>query len=150
VSRRAAGAWEALSRAQSVLMRRFAAEDVWEPVTVHEYDVLYTLRRAGRADGIRQHVLNEDVMLSQPSLSRLVDRLEARGLVERRPDAQDRRGTLVALTAEGLRVQEEVGRRHVRSIAAHLGPVLDDEELATLEELCTRLLRAQPVGSGGV
>ncbi|MBI9116172.1 MarR family winged helix-turn-helix transcriptional regulator [Sanguibacter suaedae] len=143
-------AWEVLSRAQSVLMRRFAAEDVWLPLSVREYDVLYTLSLSGVGVGVRLHVLNEGVLLSQPSLSRMVERLEGKGFVVRGPDPRDRRGTVVSLTAEGLRVQRVVGRRHARSISEHLGAALDASELATLEELCARLLRVHGGGSVGV
>ncbi len=38
--------WEATLRAHAVLMRRFAEQDVWEGLSMREYDVLYTLARA--------------------------------------------------------------------------------------------------------
>lgn len=135
-------AWEALFRAQVALMRRFARHDVWEGMSVREYDVLYTLSCApGRALRLRE--LAESSLLTQPSLSRLVDRLEADGLVRRGPVPDDRRGKAVHLTAAGLRRQRAIGRRHARSIDALVGGALDADELATLERLCTRLRLAQ-------
>lgn len=140
--RASADAWEALFRAQVALMRRFARDDVWGGLRVREYDVLFTLARApGRALRLRE--LAASSLLTQPSLSRLVDRLEADGLVERRPVEDDRRGTDVHLTPRGAQRQREIGRRHVRSIAALVGGALDPDELATLERLCTKLRLAQ-------
>ncbi|PFG33170.1 MarR family winged helix-turn-helix transcriptional regulator [Sanguibacter antarcticus] len=138
----AARSWEALFRAQVTLMRRFAAEDVWAPLTVREYDVLFTLSRAPE-HGLRLHELNEDMLLSQPSLSRMVDRLEAHGLVSRRPSVGDRRGLLIVLTPQGAQLQKSIGRKHVESIRAYVEPALTLEELRTLEHLCTKLRSAQ-------
>ncbi|MBO0922841.1 MarR family transcriptional regulator [Cellulomonas sp. zg-ZUI222] len=135
-------AWEALFRAQVTLVRRFARDDVWGGRSMQEYDVLHTLSRApGHALRLRE--LARSSLLTQPSLSRLVDRLESEGLVRREPVAGDRRGTAVHLTDAGLALQREIGRRHARSIDALVGGALDTEELATLERLCTRLRLAQ-------
>lgn len=133
-----ATAWEALFRAQVAVVRHLAADDVWEELTMKEYDVLFTLSR-GPADGLRLKELNSDVLLSQPSLSRLVDRLVARGLVERRAVADDLRGTRVVLTEDGRALQRRVGRRHVASIDEALGAALSADELTTLTELTDRL-----------
>ena len=54
-----------------------------------EYDVLYTLSKC--PEPIRPTDLNQHVLLSQPALSRLVDRLAARGLVQRIADSRDLR-----------------------------------------------------------
>lgn len=148
--RASVAAWEALFRAQVTLVRRFARHDVWGSLSLREYDVLYTLSRAP-AQALRLRELADSSLLTQPSLSRLVDRLEADGLVRRGPVEGDRRGTAVHLTDEGLRLQREIGRRHARSIDALVGGALDPDELATLERLCDRLRLAQahlpdPVG----
>ena len=92
-------AWEALLSAHAVLMKQFAAEDIWADVSMREYDVLYTLSKC--PGPIRISELNRHVLLSQPALSRLVDRLAERGLVERRPDPADGRSVRLALTEAG-------------------------------------------------
>lgn len=140
--RASVAAWEALFRAQVTLVRRFARHDVWGGTSMREYDVLYTLSLA--EDGaLRLRELAGSSLLTQPSLSRLVDRLEAEGLVRRGPVAGDRRGKVVQLTDAGRRRQREIGRRHARSIDALVGGALDAEELATLQRLCDRLRLAQ-------
>lgn len=76
-------AWEAVLTAHAVLMKRFAAEDVWQGLAMREYDVLYTLSKC--PEPIRPAELNRHVLLTQPALSRMVDRLVERGLVQRTP-----------------------------------------------------------------
>jgi DNA-binding MarR family transcriptional regulator len=130
-------AWEALLSAHAVLMKRFAAEDIWQDVSMREYDVLYTLSKGPEPQRISD--LNRHVLLSQPALSRLVDRLAERGLVERRADPADGRGVRLALTAAGRDLQRQVGRRHARSVARALAAGLDPGELRQLDAICRKL-----------
>ena len=106
-------AWEALLSAHAVLMKQFAAEDIWGEISMREYDVLYTLSKCD--EPVRLSELNRHVLLSQPALSRLVDRLAERGIVERQSDPADGRGVRLALTAVGRGLQRQVGQRHARS-----------------------------------
>ncbi|HEY9408350.1 MAG TPA: MarR family winged helix-turn-helix transcriptional regulator [Jiangellaceae bacterium] len=142
-ARLSAQAWESLFRAQVALMRRFQRDDIWIEVSLREYDVLFTLSLCPDRQ-LRLGELNQHVLLSQPSLSRLVERLEARGLLRREPSPDDGRGTVVALTDEGLRLQREIGRRHVRTIDRYVGGALSEAELRRLAELCDALRLAQP------
>jgi DNA-binding MarR family transcriptional regulator len=87
--------------------------------------------------------LNREVLLSQPSLSRMVERMETAGLVAREPDRADGRGTVVVLTDAGIEMQRTVGRRHAASIRRYVGPALSDDELRTLQDLCDKLRLAQ-------
>src|SRR5271170_1968429 len=107
-------AWEALLSAHAVLMKQFAAENVWADLTMREYDVLYTLSKC--PGPIRISELNRHVLLSQPALSRMVDRLAERGFIERKPDPADGRGVLLSLTGAGLAMQRQIGRRHARGV----------------------------------
>lgn len=136
--RESSDTWESLFRTQVELLRRFRRDDVWHELSLDEYDVLYTLASSpGRTARIRD--LQERSLLTQPSLSRMVERLESGGLVRRGPVVGDRRGVAVTLTEEGVRLQRLVGGRHVRSIDRVVGEALDAEELATLRELLDRL-----------
>ena len=147
--RLSAEAWEALFRTQVAVMRRLAQDDIWDEVSMREYDVLFQVARA-RGGPLRLRDLNEHILLSQPSLSRLVERLEARGLVARERAADDARGVTVRLTEEGLAVQRRIGRRHVRTIHRYVGGALDEDDLGALRDLCGRLLAAQArIGEGG-
>lgn len=142
-TRAAAEAWESLFRAQSNLMRRFESNGDFAPLRAREYDVLFTLSRA-RGGRLRLRELNDAVFISQPSLSRMVERLEARGLVAREPALDDARGTVVVLTEEGRAMQRHIGRRHVRSIKRYVGGALTEDELATLTDLTARLRSYRP------
>jgi DNA-binding MarR family transcriptional regulator len=136
--RPALAAWESLFRAQSALLHVFEGEQVWDPLSLREYDVLFTL--TGFEQGTaRIRDLAAATLVAQPSLSRLVDRMVAAGLVEKVAVPGDRRGVAVRLTDRGRGLQREVGLRHARSIVRHLGAALDGEELATLGRLCDRL-----------
>lgn len=134
--REAALAWESLLRAQGHLMKTFEAAGDFAPLSPREYDVLFVLDRAGGAAPMKQLV--EGALLTQPSMSRMVDRLEARGILERRPSPADRRAVIIALTDHGADLQRQIGRRHVRTIAQHLSS-LSGEELAALTHICTKL-----------
>jgi len=130
-------AWEALLTAHAVVMKQFAAEDTWEDVSMREYDVLYTLSKC--PEPLRMTELNRHVLLSQPALSRLVDRLAERGLVERGSDPADGRGVRLSLTDAGRAVQRKIGRRHARSVARAMTAELTPAELAQLETICRKL-----------
>jgi DNA-binding MarR family transcriptional regulator len=139
--RRAAATWEALFRTQAVLLRRLQADPIWREVSLREYDVLFMLMTAGGAMRLRE--LTQQVLLVQSSVSRLVERMEARGLVTRSVPADDARGTLVTITAEGRRVQHEVGALHVQAIGRFVGEALDDEQQRELRGLLDALRSAQ-------
>jgi DNA-binding MarR family transcriptional regulator len=130
-------AWEALMTAHASLIRRFAAEEVWGDISMKEYDVLYTLSKCDQP--IRLTELNQHVLLSQPALSRMVDRLAARGLVRRDADDRDHRGVRLSLTGNGRAVQHRVGRRHARSVAQAMLGGLTSAELRQLAEICDKL-----------
>ena len=114
-------AWEALLSAHAVLLKQFAAEDIWEDISMREYDVLYTLSKCPAP--IRLTELNRHVLLSQPALSRMVDRLADRGLIGREPDPADGRGIRLALTGAGLELRRPAGVGERQPDAAPVGRV---------------------------
>ncbi len=139
----AVDAWESLLRAQVSLMKEFADDFRGAAVSMQEYDVLYTL--TGCPDGrSRLRDLADHVRLSQPGLSRLVERMEVDGLVSRERDPQDGRGTLVALTDHGREAQRTVGRVHAASIVSRVTGSLSSAEQAELARLCTKLRVGTP------
>lgn len=134
-------AWESVLTAHAELMRRFAAAPIWDEASMREYDVLYTLSKCDTPQRIS--ALGQHVLLSQPALSRLVDRLVERGLVSRCEDPGDGRAVHVALTDQGREVQREIGRVHARAVADAMSSLTNDE-LRTLQELTSKLVRNQP------
>ena len=145
--RLAAETWESLFRAQVAVMRRLQAGPAFRNVAVNEYDVLFTLSRCP-SGWLRLNELNDHVLLSQSSLSRLVERLEKRGLVVRMAAPNDGRGVLLKLTDEGAALQKEIGREHVRDISSLVGPALtaaEQKELQRLTEKLRQSVGARPV-----
>jgi DNA-binding MarR family transcriptional regulator len=138
-TRLANDAWEALLSVHARLIKQFAAEDIWQDLSMREYDVLYTLSKCG--EPVRIGELHRHVLLSQPALSRMVDRLVERGLVERRADHADGRGVRLSLTGAGRDKQQQIGRRHARSVARALTAELNPDELRQLATICWQLAR---------
>lgn len=133
-------AWEALFTTHTRLMRSFQEEDVWQEVSMSEYDVLYTL---SKSDGpLRLGELREGALLSQPALSRLVDRLVDRGLITREADEHDRRAVGLKLTDEGREVQRRTGRAHAKGVAEGM-QALNDDEMRQLTALCQKICTDQ-------
>lgn len=140
-ARLANDAWESLLTVHASFMKSFAAAPIWGEVSMKEYDVLYALTKA---DGpVRLTDLHRRVLLSQPALSRMVDRLVERGLVERCEDAGDRRVVRLALTDGGRECQRNVGRDHARDVAAAMTTGLSDADLEELTRINRALLDAK-------
>jgi DNA-binding MarR family transcriptional regulator len=137
-ARLANDAWESLLTVHATFMKSFAAEPIWGDVSLKEYDVLYALAKS--PEPVRLTDLHRRVLLSQPALSRLVDRLVDRGLVERCPDPGDGRAVRVTLTDAGRERQREVGREHARDVREAMTARVSDADLEELERICRALL----------
>ncbi|HVY97735.1 MAG TPA: MarR family transcriptional regulator [Solirubrobacterales bacterium] len=134
-------AWEALFRAQRTIYGEFEhSQEVWGSLAPTEYGVLYALSTA--PGPLRITELCEDVLLSQPGMSRLIARLEGKGLIERVEDPSDARASRVRMTAEGVRTQRQVGAAHGRQVAKLMVRGLDAEEMTALRDLCRKLIGA--------
>jgi DNA-binding MarR family transcriptional regulator len=131
-------AWEALFRAQATIGRDLVEGDSWGELVPREYGVLYALSAA--PEGLRITELLDDVLLTQPGMSRLIARLEERGLVERADDPDDRRACRVRLTEAGARAQREIGLAHGRQVAEAMTQGLSRHELLQLRDLCRALV----------
>lgn len=79
------------------------------------FDVLATLRRNGPPHRLTPTELMRSAMITSGAVSQRLDRLEARGLVVRVPNAADGRGVLVALTDEGLALIDRALPDHVET-----------------------------------
>jgi DNA-binding MarR family transcriptional regulator len=104
-----------------------------------EFDVLATLRRSGEPYMLSPTSLYEAMMISSGGMTNRLDRLERAGFIERRPDPNDRRGKLIALTAAGRRVIDETLTRHVAN-EERLMSVLTTAEQEKLNALLKKLI----------
>ncbi len=149
----AISAWESLFRAQVTVMRTLTAEFPRDAgLSLTEYDVLFTISKQ-EDRSIRMRDLRTQVLLTQPSVSRLVERLVERGLASKCPEPDDARGSLVRLTDAGYDLYRRCAVQHGRSIIDHVGSALAPEELGELQRLCDKLRlavdRQRPAGTPG-
>ena len=102
------------------------------------FDVLLTLRRQGDGRTLSPGDLARDMMMSPPAMTNRIDRLVARGLVERHADPDDRRALRVALTAEGRALADRAVETHL-AVEQGLLQGLDQEERDQLAALLARI-----------
>jgi len=134
-------AWIGLHRAQRValaVVERRLKQAGLPPLAW--YDVLWELERAGKV-GLRPFALENALLLEQHNLSRLLDRLEARGLVERRRCESDGRGQLVVATPAGQALRREIWPVYRVAIQEAVGAQLSDADAGRLAELLAPLGR---------
>jgi len=111
------------------------------------YDVLLQLDAA--PDGrLRMQDLASAIVLSKSGLTRLVDRLQRQGYVERTSCPSDRRGTFAEITAEGRATLRKANPVHLRGVAEHFAAHLSGKEVALLGRVMQTLIAAHgsPVG----
>lgn len=132
-------AWGGFLRAHAELVRSLDRElETAHGLPLTQYEVL--LHLAGAPEHrLRMSELARSVLLSQSGITRLVDRLEARGLVERAPCAEDRRVLWAQLTDEGRRRLDEARPTHLAGVRARFVDRFDDDELRALAEAWERL-----------
>jgi DNA-binding MarR family transcriptional regulator len=135
--RLAISAWESLFRAQHEVLQEISGDFCEDDLTQAEYDVLLTVTR-GEDHSARLRDVTSRMLISQPSVSRLVDRMVARDLIGKCADPQDGRGAIVRATDKGMSAFRRVATAHGRSIAERMS-VLSDAELAELEALTAKL-----------
>ncbi|MFQ6325634.1 MarR family winged helix-turn-helix transcriptional regulator [Nocardia sp. CWNU-33] len=78
-----------------------------------EFDVLATLRRSGGETGLTAGALNRAAMVTSGAITNRIDRLAAKGLVERTPDPEDRRSVRVQLTPAGRTLIDDLLPLHM-------------------------------------
>ena len=105
------------------------------------YEVLLLLSETPD-NSLRMGALADGLLLSRSGLTRLVDRLAARGLVERDSCPDDRRGTFARLTPAGRELFEQARPTHLRGVREHFLSHLDDADLANLARAWEKVSRA--------
>jgi DNA-binding MarR family transcriptional regulator len=133
-------AWIGYRRMRGLLDLRIArdlADD--SGLSEADYDVLSNL---GEADDHRGRLgdLAARMLWSRSRLSHHIVRMQRRGLVVKEDCADDGRGAVVVLTAEGLRTIEEAAPAHEASVRRHFVDLLTVEEIAALGRITERVL----------
>jgi DNA-binding MarR family transcriptional regulator len=124
--------------AHAALTRQLSAELVAEHgLTLNEFEVLVLLDRAPEG-AMRRVDLAHEVRLTASGVTRLLDRLEAAGLVGKRRCEADARVTYAHLTAAGMKKLERCAPDQAATAERLLGERFDDGELTSLTELLGR------------
>jgi DNA-binding MarR family transcriptional regulator len=132
-------AWIRFLRAHAALTRELSAELVADHgLTLNDYEVLLHLARAPERR-MRRVDLAESVLLTASGITRLLEGLERAGFVERVLCDSDRRVAYAQLTEAGLEKLREASRTHIAGIETLFVGRFNDEELATLSALLSRL-----------
>jgi DNA-binding MarR family transcriptional regulator len=129
-------AWRAFLSAYSRVVPTLDKELIRaQDLSLNQFEVLTWLRRAGER-GLRMSDLASRVVLSPSGVTRAVDQLERKGLVERCVFEGDRRGYLATLTAEGRDLLRKATADHVQGLREHF---LKHMSRTELERLATAL-----------
>lgn len=141
-------AWARLLRAQRVALGQVesALKQAGLPA-LGWYDVLLELERAA-PNGLRPFELEKKLLLEQYNLSRLLERIEQAGYLERRRTEEDGRGYRLFLTAAGKATRKRMWPVYASGIDAALGARLTAKQAQQLDELLGVLL--EMVGSTAV
>jgi DNA-binding MarR family transcriptional regulator len=129
--------WAAVSRLNEILAEEMYAET---GMSLERYGILLRLAQAENG-AMRPSELADCLPLTRSGTTRLVDRLVADGLVERRSHETDGRGFLVALTTEGEESFRKAGRVHLRGIDEHVGEPLTEDEMKELRRILRKISR---------
>jgi DNA-binding MarR family transcriptional regulator len=111
------------------------------------FDLLAAMRRAGRPYELTPTELMRATMLSSGGITKRLDRLAEAGLLERRADPSDRRGTLVRLTRSGKAIIDQAVATHLAN-EERLLRVLTRADRHDLDDLLRKLLSSLEPDAG--
>lgn len=132
-------AWRAFITAHADLVERIdRALTADQRLPLRWYDVLIELDEAS-GQGLRMHELADRVVLSRSGLTRLVDNLEAAGLLVRHACQTDRRGTYIAMTDKGKWALRKAWPVYAKGIADYFARHLSEAEAQTFANTLTRM-----------
>jgi DNA-binding MarR family transcriptional regulator len=136
-------AFATLLRAYAAVTRQLSTQlSSDHGLTLSDYEVLLRLVRAPERR-MRRVDIAQEVLLTASGITRLLDGLEQSGFVERAACATDRRVVYAVLTEGGLQKLREASRSHLAQIDELFRARLDDDELAGLTTLLSRLDEGQ-------
>lgn len=115
-------------------------------VPLQYYDVM--LHVSEGENGLRMTDLAESIVVSKSGLTSLVDRMEKDGLVERRPDPDDRRATRIVLTDKGEKRFADVSAHHRDTVHRVFTSKVTAEEAAVIVDVLERVLDGLREGEG--
>ena len=137
--------WRSLMEVHEAVLRGIERELAdRHDMSVSEFDTLVNIPRVG----VRLRELTDLIVLSQSALSRLVDRLARRGLVERDMVLGDSRAVQLRLTDEGRKVTKAAARTNAAVVERMFADRLSSSELEVLHSVFARLRQELRVEQG--
>jgi DNA-binding MarR family transcriptional regulator len=138
-------AWARLTKAQQMALTAIEhALKAAELPPLAWYDALLELERA-EGNGLRPFELEREMLLAQYNLSRLVDRIEKAGYLERRACDDDGRGQLLVITAAGKQIRRRMWPVYAAAIQSVLGEHLSEKQAEALDALLGALIDGSSV-----
>ena len=133
-------AWRGFLRVHAALIKELDAElDARHGIPLSSYEVLIALADAPDQK-LRMAELADRALLSRSGMTRLVDRLQKQGLIERERCEMDARGSFASLTEKGRRALAEARPAHLAGVRERFLRHLDDAEKAALADVWERLV----------
>jgi len=138
-------AWRGLLRVHASVLKALDAEmEAAHGLPLTSYEVLIQLAAAPE-HRMRMCDLADSVLLSRSGMSRLVDRLERDGLIERCACMHDARGAFACITRAGIELLEQARPTHVAGIRRRFLSQFSEQELRELAALWDRVAPQQVV-----
>ncbi|MGW1977587.1 MarR family winged helix-turn-helix transcriptional regulator [Streptomyces sp. NPDC001889] len=135
------GVWRSFMEVHNEVLREIEREIAERHrLSLSEFDALVNIP----LDGTRLKDLKERIVLTQSAVSRMCDRLAARGLITRTPLEEDQRGATIQLTEEGRKVLRAAVRTNAEVVEAMFAGRLSPGELLALDATLDRLKSAGP------
>jgi DNA-binding MarR family transcriptional regulator len=137
-----------VQRLDRIVERELKAFWAQRDLELWEADVLLTLRRAGAPYALTPGALLKAAMITSGAMTNRIDRLEAKGLVERSPGPDDRRSVRVQLTRRAHELIDEFFAEHIANEARLFAGLTADEreQLATLLRTALHALGDTDIG----
>lgn len=132
-------AWRKFLTAHTIVIEQIERDlAIAELPPLSWYDVLFALSQAPDHK-IRLHELAQAVLLSRSNVTRLVDRLESAGLLQREQCKDDRRGSFAIITAEGFAMLEQMWSVYEAGIVRYFACHLDATEVKLFAKILNRM-----------
>jgi len=141
-AREALDLWAALLRVTNTIHARVTEDLIGLGITPEEVELLMRLSRAPE-ERLRMVEVSRSLLLSKSGVTRLVDRLEQRGLVERASCPEDRRVVYTTLTERGRQAFNKADPLLAAAVAEHLGCHLGAQEIAAMQKGLRKVLAAE-------
>lgn len=129
-----------ISRLSRLIDRQLAENFARHGIEAWMYDVLATLRRNGAPYELAAGQLVDQTMVTTGAMTNRIDRLEARGLVERDTSPTDRRKVVVRLTPAGLDLVDSVAGGHLETERRILASLTERQQVDLVRHLRSLLL----------